>query len=103
MTYKTTVRNLFDSHPKIIGAIAVLLDVNEPGKKNWEQLADWFDVPKSDSQNFAESIQDNPTEQLLEYVTKCLDPEMTVGYLQSTLEDLQMREALDVLTKSKEG
>lgn len=103
MTDKTTVGSLFDSHPKIIGAIAVLLDVNEPGKKNWKQLADWFDVPKSDSQNFGESIQGNPTEDLLDYITKCLNPEMTVGYLQSILEDLQMREALDVLTKSKEG
>lgn len=103
MTDRTTVGSLFDSHPLIIGKIAVLLDVNEPGKKNWMQLADLFDVPKSDSQNFAESIPDNPTEELLEYITKCLNPEMTVGYLQSILEDLQMREALDVLTKSKEG
>ena len=61
--------SLFDSHPLIIGEIAVLLDVNEPGKKNWRQLADRFDVPKSDSQNFGESIQGNPTEELLEYVT----------------------------------
>ena len=92
--------SLFDSHPRIIGEIAVLLDVNEPGKKNWRQLADWFEVPKSESQNFAESIQDNPTEQLLEKI-KSSKPKMTVGYLQSILKDLQMQEASDVLMNSK--
>lgn len=96
LTDKTTVGSLFDSHPRIIGEIAVLLDVNEPGKKNWRQLADWFEVPKSESQNFAESIQDNPTEQLLEKI-KSSKPKMTVGYLQSILKDLQMQEASDVL------
>ena len=95
--------SLFDSHPLIIGEIAVLLDVNEPGKKNWRQLADWFGVPKSESQNFAESIQDNPTEVLIDYIVKCLSPEMTVGHLQSILEDLQMWEASGVLTNSKKG
>ncbi|XP_068737776.1 uncharacterized protein [Montipora capricornis] len=100
---KTTVGSLFDSHPLIIGEIAVLLDVNEPGKKNWRQLADWFEVPKSESQNFAESIQDNPTEQLLEYIYRCLNPKMTVGYLQSILKDLKMQEALDVLMNSKKA
>lgn len=100
LTDETTVGSLFDSHPKIIGAIAVLLDVNEPGKKNWKQLADWFDVPKSDSQNFGE--QGNPTKILLDCI-KSWNPEMTVGYLQSILEGLLMQEASDILKKSEKG
>lgn len=75
-----------------------MLDVDEPGKKNWWSLANVFDVERKASQNFTKSIKDNPAETLLDHV-KCKNPEMTVEYLTSILNKLKLLEVSEVLTK----
>lgn len=95
--------SLFDSHPQVIGEMAFLLDKEEkPGKRNWKHLADMFGVARSESQNFGESIDENPTKDLLEYlhITK---PRLTIGEVKLHLKNLKMEDVLEVLAQSKTG
>ena len=95
--------SLFDSHPQVIAKMAFLLDKEEkPGRRNWKQLADMFDVPRSDSQNFGESLDENPTERLFEYLCSTR-PRLTIGEVKEQLKILEMQVVLDVLAESKKG
>lgn len=94
--------SLFDSHPDAIGKMAFLLDKEKPGKMNWKQLADEFSVPRSVSQNFGDSVDDNPTEKLFEYL-KVKQPRLTIGEVKKHLKDPKMKDVLDVISKSNEG
>lgn len=83
--------------------MAFLLDKEEkPGKRNWKYLADMFGVPQSESQNFGESIHENPSEKLFEYL--CVKrPYLTTGEVKKHLKNLKMQDVLDVLAESKKG
>lgn len=95
--------SLFDSHPQVIGEMAFLLDKEEkPGKRNWKHLADMFGVPRSESQNFGESIDENPTKYLLEYLNSTI-PGLTIGEVKLHLKNLKMEDVLEVLAQSKKG
>ena len=94
--------SLFDSHPRIIAKIAFSLDKEKPGQQNWEHLADAFDVPGSESDNFGESIDDSPTESLFDYL-KVKKPSLTIGEIKKHLEILKMQDVLDVLAQSEKG
>ena len=82
--------------------MALMLDVNELGKKNWRFLADVFKVDRVESQNFTKSIEDNPAKKLLE-VLESRYPRMTVGDLIKKLNDRKWQVVSDVLTNCKEG
>ncbi|KAL9989497.1 hypothetical protein ACROYT_G004056 [Oculina patagonica] len=75
---ETQVGSLFGSHPDVIGQMAFLLDKETLGRRNWKQLADAFGVPRSESQNFGDSIEENPTEKLFKYL-KVKQPHLTIG------------------------
>lgn len=94
------VGSLFDSHPEAIAKIAFSLDKKKPGKRNWKDLADAFDVPRSHSDNFGESIDDNPTKDLFEYL-KVTEPLLTIGNIRELLKILEMQDVLDVLAQSE--
>lgn len=92
--------SLFDSHPNAIGKMASLLDKETPGRNNWKQLADEFVVPRSEAQNFGESIDDNPTENLFKYLA-VKQPRLTIGEVKTHLKGMQ--DVLDLITKSNKG
>ena len=95
--------SLFDSHPQVIAKMAFWLDKEEkPGKRNWKQLADMFGVPRSESQSFGESLDENPTEQLFEYLCH-RRPRLTTGEVKKHLKILKMQDVLDVLAESEKG
>ena len=102
LTDETAVGSLFTSHPSMIGKMALMLDVNELGKKNWQFLADVFEVDKRESQNFTKAIEDNPAKKLLE-VLKVRYPKMTVKNLIEKLDNRKWKVISDVLTNCKEG
>lgn len=82
--------------------IAALLDKEVPGQTNWKDLADEFDVPQSESDNFGESIDANPTERLFEHL-KATKPGLTIVKIKQHLEILKMQDVLGVLAQSKKG
>ena len=86
----------------MIGKMALMLDVNELGKKNWQFLADVFEVDRRESQNFTKAIEDNPAKKLLE-VLKVRYPKMTVKKLIEKLDNRKWKVISDVLTNCKEG
>ena len=95
--------SLFDSDPEVIAKMAFLLDKEEkPGKRNWKHLADMFGVPRSESENFGESIEENPTQQLFEWL-HVKRPCLTIGEVKEHLKILKMPDVLEVLAESKEG
>ena len=95
--------SLFDSHPHVIAKIAFLLDKEEkPGKRNWKYLADMFGVPRSESEYFGESIDENPAKELFEYL-HAKNPYLTTGELKEHLWILKMQDVLDVLAESQKG
>lgn len=98
----TLVDSLYDSHPNVMAKIASLLDEEVPGKPNWKDLADAFDVPQRESDNFGESIDVNPAERLFEYL-KATKPGLTIVKIKQHLENLKMQDVLDVLAQSKKG
>lgn len=100
LTDKTQVGDLFDRHPDVIGKMAFLLDKETQGKQNWKQLADKFGVPRIESQNFGDSIDDNPTNKLFEYLN-VKQPTLTIGEVKSHLKGMQ--DVLDVITESNKG
>lgn len=102
LTDKTAVGSLFTSHPSMIGKMALMLDVNEHGKKNWQSLAEVFEVDRRESQNFTKAIEDNPAKKLLE-VLKVKYPKMTVRNLIEKLDNRKWKVISDVLTNCKEG
>jgi len=97
------VGSLFDSRPQVISNMAFLLDKEQkPGKRNWKHLADMFGVPRNESESFGESIDENPTERLFEYL--CVKrPRLTAGNVKEHLKILKMQDVLDVLAESKKG
>lgn len=101
LTDETAVGSLFASHPSMIGEMALMLDVNELGKKNWRFLADVFKVDRGESQNFTKSIEDDPAKKLLE-VLESRYPRMTVGDLIKKLNDRKWQVVSDVLTNCKD-
>lgn len=95
--------SLFDSHPHVIAKMAILLDKEEkPGKRNWKYLADMFGVPRSESEYFGESIQENPTKELFDHL-HVKKPRLTIGELKKHLRIFKMQDVLDVLAESKTG
>lgn len=95
--------SLFDSHPQVIANMAFLLDKEEkPGKRNWKHLADMYGVPRSESESFGESMDENPTERLFEYL-RVKKPRLTTGEVKRHLKILKMQDVLDVLAESKKG
>lgn len=104
VTDETQVGSLFDSHPIVIGKMAFLLDKETKGKMNWKQLADEFEVPRSESETFGDSIDDNPAKELFEYLN-ATQPRLTIGKVKEHLnqKDFKMKDVLDVITESKKG
>ena len=95
--------SLFESHPHVIAEITFLLDKErKPGKRNWKYLADMFGVPRSESENFGESIHENPTKQLFQYL-RVKKPRLTTGELKELLRIHKMQVVLDVLAESNKG
>ena len=95
--------SLFDSHPQVIAKMAFWLDKDEKkGKRNWKHLADMFGVSRSNSQSFGESLDENPAEQLLEYLWR-KRPRLIIGEVKKQLKILEMQDVLDVLAESKKG
>ena len=99
---ETEVRSLYESYPNVIDEMAFMLDKEKGGVKNWKQLADWFKVPRSSSETFGDSTDDNPAENLLEWL-RVKNPRLTVGDLKWHLEELKMTEVLEVIKKSTKG
>lgn len=102
LTDETQVGSLFDSHPDVIGQMTFLLDKKKPGKKNWKELGDAFGVPRSESQNFGDSVDENPTDKLFEYL-KVKQPHLTIGEVKQHLKDPKMKDVLNVISKSNKG
>ena len=103
MTHTTQVGSLFDRHPDLIGEMAFLLDKETSGIKNWKQLADKFDVPRSVSEKFGDPTDYDPSMDLLDHLIATRDPPLTIGDLKKSLKDLKLQEVFDVVTQSDKG
>lgn len=94
--------SLFDSDPDIIGEMAVFLDKQKPGLKNWSNLAAKLGVTRNIFKTFETSSTDNPTEQFFDIV-KVKFPKLTVGELIGHLEAIKRRDVINAIQESVKG
>lgn len=100
---RTLVSSLFNcgSNSDIIGEIAVLLDVEKRGLKNWSDLAPILGLTRAIFLSFEDSSSENPTEQLFEILEKQI-PQLTVKELIGHLEAIGRQDVIRAIKSSTE-
>ena len=66
--------------------------------KCWKHIAEFFDIPENDYQNFKCNKVHSPTEILFEYL-KSDSPHITVGMLKHGLAQIERKDVIDILIK----
>ena len=97
---ETFVCSLFDSDPDIIGEMAVYLDKQKTGLKNWSHLAAKLGVARKTFKTFETSSTGNPTEEFFEIV-EVQFPKLTIGELISHLEAIERRDVINAIKSAK--
>lgn len=82
--------------------MAVFLDKQKPGLKNWSHLAAKLGVTRKTFKTFETSNTGNPTEEFFEIV-KVKFPKLTVGELIGHLEAIQRRDVINAIQESDKG
>ena len=92
--------SLFDSDPDIIGEMAVYLDKQKTGLKNWSHLAAKLGVPMKTFKTFETFSTGNPTEEFFEII-EVQFPKLTIGELISQLEAIERRDVIIPIMNAK--
>ena len=92
--------SLLDSDPDIIGEMAVYLDKQKTGLKNWSHLAAKLGVPRKTFKTFETFITGNPTEEFFEIIEVHF-PKLTIGELISQLEAIERRDVIIAIMNAK--
>lgn len=66
--------------------------------KCWKHIAEFFDIPENDYQNFKCNKVHSPTEILFEFL-KSDSPDITVGMLKHGLAQIERKDVIDILIK----
>lgn len=98
----TLVKDLYEMKVDIIGEMAIQLDLEQPGKKNWRELAAELGVPRRDYLSFGTDPDNKPTEELFKYLVT-LYPELTMGKLKQSLGRLLREDVVVVMNSSPSG
>ena len=82
----------------LLDNVAILLDKESPGLKNWLHFAQRFDISRKECDELKPKGIPSPTKKLMEYIVQ-VNPDLTLKHLIQALIKMQRRDVVNALTK----
>ena len=82
----------------LLDNVAILLDKETPGMKNWRHFAQKFDISRKECDGLKPKGIPSPTKKLMEYIVQ-VNPDLTLKQLIQALNKMERRDVVNALTK----
>ena len=86
----------------LLDNVAILLDKETPGLKNWLHFARRFDISRKECDELKPKGIPSPTKKLMEYIVQVY-PDLTLKQLIQTLIKMERRDVVNALRKFFDG